>query len=254
MSKIAVLADIHGNVLALDAVLEDIDKKEVDVVVNLGDVFYGPLRPEDVFQRFQEREIVSVLGNQDRLILQACPDEIDANLTLKYVIKNLSREAMAWLSGLPKIEVLFEDILLCHGSPASDKTYLLEDVSSGSPQLRDAQEIQKALEGFHHPTILCGHTHIFRTVTLPNGHQIVNPGSVGLPAYADTWPVKHKMETGSPQASYAVLSPHDHGWQIEHNKIPYACHLAAAQAEQQHRTDWAYSLKTGRVKSTNCAA
>jgi predicted phosphodiesterase len=234
--------------------LEDIDKKEVDVVVNLGDIFYGPLKPQDVFQRIQEREIVSDLGNQDRLILEACPDEIDANSTLKYVINNLSRQAMAWLSGLPKIEVLFEDILLCHGSPTSDKIYLLEDVSLGRPQLKDDQEIEKALEGFHHPLILCAHTHIFRTVTLPNGQQVVNPGSVGLPAYADTWPGKHKMETGSPHACYAVLSSHDYGWQIEQVRVPYPCHLAAAQAEQQHRADWAYSLKTGRVKSTNCAA
>jgi predicted phosphodiesterase len=254
MSKIAVLADIHGNSLALDAVLEDIDKKDIGVVVNLGDVFYGPLRPEDVFQRIQEREIVSVLGNQDRLILEARPDEIDANPTLKYVTNNLSREAMAWLSALSTTGILLEDIFLCHGSPASDKTYLLEDISLGSSQLRDNQEIQESIEGFHHSLILCGHSHIFRTVTLPNGQQIVNPGSVGLPAYADTWPVEHKMETGSPHACYAVLSSHDHGWQIEQVRVPYPCHLAAAQAEQQNRTDWAYSLKTGRAQLTNFAA
>ena len=101
---------------------------------------------------------------------------------------------------------MFEDeVLLCHGSPTDDLCYLLEDVTSGHPQVRDEEEIVRLLAGAAQPVIVCGHTHIPRLVRLANGQTIVNPGSVGLAAYSDDTPVPHAMEKYSPDASYAIL-------------------------------------------------
>ena len=62
------------------------------------------------------------------------------------------------------------------------------------------------------PLILCGHTHLPRVVALSSGQLVVNPGSVGLPAYADDAPVAHAMQTFSPHASYAILESGPSGW------------------------------------------
>jgi len=86
------------------------------------------------------------------------------------------------LRGLPQTAVVGNEVLLCHGSPASDTTYLLENVSSGRPVVRPEAEIVDELgEYAKSPVILCGHTHVPRLVQLRSGTLILNPGSIGLP-------------------------------------------------------------------------
>ena len=61
------------------------------------------------------------------------------------------------------------------------------------------------LQNIEQKIIVCGHTHIPRVVYLANGKIIINPGSVGLPAYKDELPIVHKMESGTPHAKYVVI-------------------------------------------------
>ncbi len=68
-NRIAVISDIHGNVWALDAVLEDISERNVGCIVNLGDSVYGPLMPTETAEMVLSRGITSVRGNEDRLIV-----------------------------------------------------------------------------------------------------------------------------------------------------------------------------------------
>ena len=84
--------------------------------------------------------------------------------------------------------------MLWHGSPTDDLCYLLEDVTSGHPVVRDEEEILRLLAGAAERVIACGHAHIPRPVRLRNGKRIVNPRSVGLAANSDDTPVPHAME------------------------------------------------------------
>src|SRR5207302_8631319 len=113
----------------------------------------------------------------------------------------------AWLQSLPATYEL-EGILLCHGSPDDDLQYLLEDVREDGVHLASPETIQARLGGMsERKLILCGHSHIPRAAS-----NVVNPGSVGLPAYSDVRPCLHYMETGSPHARYALLDRRQHEW------------------------------------------
>jgi diadenosine tetraphosphatase ApaH/serine/threonine PP2A family protein phosphatase len=95
--------------------------------------------------------------------------------------------------------------------------------------------------------MLCAHSHIPRVVRV-GSTLIVNPGSVGLPAYDHDQPELHVMETGSPDARYAVLERAAQGWQVELIALAYD-HLAAAeQAKRNARPDWERALLTGYMR------
>jgi diadenosine tetraphosphatase ApaH/serine/threonine PP2A family protein phosphatase len=115
----------------------------------------------------------------------------------------LSAAQLAWLEQLPPTQVV-GDIFLCHGTPASDMIYLLEHVTEHGVALRDSASIIAELNDVRQPVVVCGHSHVPRTVWLPDGRLVVNPGSVGIPAYDDDLPYQHVMEAGSPHARYAV--------------------------------------------------
>jgi hypothetical protein len=95
--------------------------------------------------------------------------------------------------------------------------------------------------------ILCGHTHVPRSVLLDDGRLIVNPGSVGLQAYDDDLPYPHKAENGSPHARYAIVERTAGGWAVEHYAVAYDWNAAAEVAQRHGRPDWATALRTGRM-------
>jgi hypothetical protein len=84
-------------------------------------------------------------------------------------------------------------------------------------------------------------------MTLDDRRMIVNPGSVGLPAYDDDRPHPHLVESGSPHARYAILSKEGDGWAAELLSVEYDWEQAARDAEANGRTDWSRALRTGRV-------
>jgi len=246
--RIAVLADIHANMWALDAVLSDVRRRGADVLLNLGDILYGPLDSRATFERLRSENVaLTVRGNQDRQIYDASEQDRRGNPTLNFVIEDLREEALQWLRSIPETAVFETEIFLCHGTPSSDETYLLEDVASGRPLLKPEEEIVRLLGGVPHPVILCGHTHIPRLVRLASGQIILNPGSVGLPAYSDDQPNPHAMENYSPHASYAILTKSTGGWDVVFHKVAYDFDKASQVAAARGRKDWAKSIATGRV-------
>jgi hypothetical protein len=82
---------------------------------------------------------------------------------------------------------------------------------------------------------------------MPDGMLLVNPGSVGLPAYADESPHPHAMEAGSPHARYAIVTRSGSNWHVEHHAVVYDWNAAAELASRNHRPDWAAWLRTGRA-------
>lgn len=245
--RFAVLSDIHGNVWALEAVLEDAKRREIDQFINLGDILYGPLKPLETYRLLETVDVITIQGNEDRDIYEFDCTQAEAKPTLAYMIEQLNSSEIEWLKSLPKTAIVAEEVFACHGTPTSDLIYLLEDISTGSPIVRTEAAILSHLDGVNFPIILCGHSHIPRVVQLSSGSLIVNPGSVGVPAYDDDLPNYHAMQNYSPLASYAVIEKHNHGWQVDLLKIPYNVHLAVEQARHQGRDDWADWIETGRV-------
>ena len=246
--RIALVADIHANLWALDAVLADVKKQRVDTIFNLGDIVYGPLKPLATYERLQALgDLLTIRGNQDRQIYDATEQERRDNPTLDYVIKDLGDGPIRWLQTLPPTAIFEEEIFLCHGTPASDEIYLLEDVASGRTMLRAEAEVLRLVKSVRHPVIVCGHSHNARLVSLANGQIVVNPGSVGLPAYSEDAPVPHNMETYSPHASYAILTKTGAGWDVSFEKVAYDYESATRCAASLGRNDWARQIATGRV-------
>jgi len=243
--QIAIIADIHGNTWALDAVLADIKRREITPIVNLGDCVYGSLDPAGTLERLMDANIISIAGNQDREVFDES-EQVRSSRDHHFVTGQLNAAQLAWLEQLPSTQVV-DDVFLCHGTPASDMIYLLEHVTEHGVFLRDSAAIMAELGDVRQPVVVCGHSHIPRTVWLPDGRLVVNPGSVGIPAYDEDLPYPYVMEAGSPHARYAVLTRQSSGWAIEHVALPYPWNVAADVARQNGRADRAHWIETGRV-------
>jgi putative phosphoesterase len=247
IQTVAVISDAHGNRWALEAVLTDIKRRDIDKIVNLGDCLYGPLDPAGTAEILMELNIPTVSGNEDRIVVDS--GNPHASPTLDFIRKSLDNEQLKWLEALPFSTRAFNDFFLCHGTPESDMEYLLLDAEKDRISLRSTDGIASKLSSVKNKVILCGHDHTPNSVLLPDGRFIINPGSVGLQAYTDDSPYPHKIETGSPHARYSVISGFGKGWIIENIMIPYDWETASETARRNGRDDWAEWLKTGRVKS-----
>jgi putative phosphoesterase len=244
--RYGILSDIHGNIWALDAVLQHASHRRIERFLNLGDILYGPLEPRKTFERLQTLDAVTIQGNQDREIYEALPD----SPTLRYVLDQLNTTAVEWLRSLPKTAIA-GSIFACHGSPSSDVAYLLEDVRLGFPLVRDDAAIAADLFGIEQPIVVCGHTHHARAVRISSGHTVVNPGSIGLPAYDHDVPSYHAMQAYAPHASYAIIDDEDKERHVEFFRVEYPFEKAVDAAERRGRHDWAEWLATGRVRSSS---
>lgn len=248
---LAVLADIHGNRWALDAVLADLDRRGVAQIVNLGDCAYGSLDPVGTLDRLMARRIPTVSGNQDRIV-HAPPAALLSTADHHFIQARLRPEQIAWCAQLPA-SLVVSAVFCCHGTPASDEAYLLEEVTPHGVQLRSDAAISALLAGVAQPVVVCGHSHVPRVVGLADGRLVVNPGSVGIPAYTEAQPYPHVMEAGSPHARYALLQHDDAGWRVELVAVPYDWHAAAALARQHGRADRAAWIASGRAALRDAA-
>jgi predicted phosphodiesterase len=254
--RIAAVSDIHGNLLALDAVLADIASAGVDVTVNLGDILSGPLWVGATADRLMALELPTIRGNHERQLLTLPVERM--GLSDAHAAARLAPHQRDWIAALPETLQLSDEVFCCHGTPRSDLEYFLETVVPGfggpaSPGLRAAtldeaaERAGEAQRGVAHAVILCGHTHLPRVVRLADGRLVVNPGSVGLQAYDDDHPHHHIVENGSPLARYALLTRKPLGWQVELRCVPYDWQAAADLAEANRRGDWADALRSGVV-------
>lgn len=261
---IAVISDIHGNLPALQAVLADIDREKIDRIINLGDTLGGPLESALTADLLIQRQIPMIAGNHERQLLTFSPEKLNRSDTC--TASEISSAHRAWLAGAPETMWLSDDLFACHGTPNSDLHYWLETITddfglNGSPGMRTASSaeiIYRLGHGEHTDKaslILCGHTHIPRVMTVSvtdanlklRDITIVNPGSVGLPAYDDIHPYKHFVETGSPHARYAIIQKTTHGWKTDLRSVAYDFEPMALLAERRNRPDWAIAIRSGRM-------
>jgi diadenosine tetraphosphatase ApaH/serine/threonine PP2A family protein phosphatase len=153
----------------------------------------------------------------------------------------------AALGNLPSQCDLPEGIVAVHGTPSDDNQYLLEDAVDGRLVLAQPTTIAQRLRGLNARLLLCAHSHQPRIVQSPGGTLIVNPGSVGCPAYSDPTPPAHVSESGSPHARYAMLSQVTGRWSVDLLAIEYDSNAASMRASNNGRPEWARALKTGFI-------
>lgn len=173
--RIAVIADIHGNLRALEAVRADLRRHSPDLVVNLGDHLSGPLQAAATADLLMSEGYAQIRGNHDRQLNDRPVSKMGPSDQAAYA--QLSPHQLEWLASLPPVKNIAEDILLCHGSPRDDLEYLLEDVHGDCVRLSGAGRIRMRLGDVGNSLVLCGHTHIPRDVVLPGGVRIVNPAA-----------------------------------------------------------------------------
>ena len=176
--KVALISDVHSNLVALDAVLADIDAIGVEQIVSAGDIVgYYPY-PNETIERFRSRNIRSILGNHDRAVIRINPvgmNKMAAEAVL-WTSKHVSADGVDYLRDLKaRMQVRMGPHLagIYHGSPRDDDEYLYE-VDAG-PELLEMCECD---------LLVVGHTHIPFIKTLGSG-TIVNSGSVGQPRDGD---------------------------------------------------------------------
>lgn len=257
--RIAIVSDIHGNLPALEAVVSHIQRRGVDVTVNLGDSASGPLLPRETVRFLMAQDWIQLAGNHERQVLALdpqSPDSVVRQPADAYARAQLGIRELAWMASLKSCQRLNEHVLLCHGTPRSDLEYFLESVEPGSPHPRcaTADEVAQRLGEVQAELVVCGHTHVPRSVRAPNGTLVVNPGSVGLQAYDDEHPSFHMVQNGSPDARYAIVERINGTWTAGLISVPYDFRPMAELAQRNGRPDWAHALRTGYMRPRSAMA
>ena len=200
--RIAILADIHGNLPALEAVAADIDKQAPDQIWCGGDLgWLGPWASECV-SFVRAAGWPTVKGNTDVWLAgdpQTISDEDERKTNIGIAgAHNVSQDDARWLVSLPVGHTGPASILMVHGTPESPFTAPFPDdpIASFAPY-----EGQAGL-------VIYGHVHVAFVKRLPEGTMLANPGSVGLPADATA-------------ASYLLLDHNGGGWTIRHRRVDY---------------------------------
>jgi putative phosphoesterase len=241
--RIAVVSDIHGNLPALKAVVRDFGSRGVDAVINLGDSLSGPLLPLETARFLMAQSWVHLAGNHERQMLTGKPGVWNASD--EFAHGELTERELAWMASQKPCQPYGADVLLCHATPRSDTEYFLETVEGGRARAATQNEVEARLGKTDAELILCGHTHVPRAVHTRRGQLVVNPGSVGLPAYAARNPEPHVMENGTPDARYALLEKRDGAWRASLLAVPYDHATMSELARSRRRDDWAHALATG---------
>ncbi|RZU01153.1 metallophosphoesterase family protein [Rivibacter subsaxonicus] len=252
--RLAIVSDIHGNLPALEAVFAEIERASVDAVLNLGDIASGPLWPRETLAWLMARDWPTIAGNHERQLLTQPPERMSPSDA--FAAGAITEAQRAWLAALPPTRRFSDAVWCCHGTPASDLVYLLETVTPGfvrgsDPGLRaasDAELRERMGDWAGGPElVLCGHSHVPRAQQCADGPLVLNPGSVGLPAYDDAHPLPHMVECGSPHARWALAERGAGGWSLQLRATVYDHESAARRAEHNGRGDWADALRSGRV-------
>ncbi|QBD77903.1 metallophosphoesterase [Ktedonosporobacter rubrisoli] len=216
--RIALISDIHGNLVALEAVLADIARERVEQIVCLGDVAGTGPQPREVIEKLRALQIPIVMGNVDAWLIepQLSADADEDTRKIEEIdlwcAQQLSQDERAYLrSFLPTIQLdlLGTKLLCCHGSPQSN----LERIDAETP----VEELRRMLASYSTEVLAAGHTH----VQLLRRHEdmiLCNPGSVGLAySYSPSLQSIYNPAWGE----YAIISANAEYVGIELRRVPF---------------------------------
>ncbi len=210
--RVAVISDIHANLIALEAVLKDIEQENCEHIICLGDLVLAGPQPKETLEFIQQQNWTIVQGNTDKLIVDYGQDIIGmlkenypvmANALvddINYITED-DKKFLEELAPMISADIDGVKILFVHGSPRANN----ENILPGRP----LDEIEEIIADTEADLILCGHTHI------PCGYQtnkkqtVVNVGSVGRPM------------TPSPLACYVVVDFENGIFNVRHKFVDY---------------------------------
>ncbi len=223
--KVAVISDIHGNLQALEAVLDDIKEQGCEHIFCLGDLALAGPQPKETLDFVMNQENWTIIqGNTDRMIANYGPEVVEF-LNAQYPVmanaiasdvQDLDDTYRAYLANLPpQLSIEIEDckVLLVHGSPRSN----MEDILPQMP----LDAIEEMIYATEEKLILCGHTHIPCGYQTNTNQTVVNVGSVGRPMTED------------PKACYIVANFEEGSFEIKHRFVTYDNKLAAQIMSQR---------------------
>lgn len=213
--KVAVISDIHGNMQALDTVLDDIKKENCEKILCLGDLAMAgpePVKAIDVIKKlYDENKLELIQGNTDEMIVKY--DKFSSLVKDKFPVMGsalendvevIPKEQKDFLNSLPAQKTLNINgvkILMVHGSPRRNDENIMPNLA--------INEIEGIIEGVDEDLILCGHTHIPCGYQTSKGQTVVNDGSVGRPF------------TSNPQACYAIVEFNNGTFEVMHKFMDY---------------------------------
>ena len=182
--KLAVISDIHGNLFALEKVLEDIEHEKCDNIVCLGDLAMAGPEPDKTVELVKQMNWDVIQGNTDKMIVEYNEEMYNALKGQIPIMANalrndaevISDKNKEYLKNLPEnleININNTPILLVHGSPRRNN----EDISPDLP----LEKVEEMTDGTDARLILCGHTHLPCGYQTNSGKTVVNVGSVGRP-------------------------------------------------------------------------
>lgn len=209
MKKLAILADIHGNLFALQAVIEDLERLNVDEVIVAGDLVGRGPQGDGVVKSVREQGWQVLRGNHEDYLLSFIRNDIPDQWRIaeewaasRWMAAELSSSSADFIASLPFSLQSEADktIEIFHGSPNSHTEGIGEWVSS-----QVLEEHLKAIDG---KILVCAHTHRPLHYKSPAG-EIINVGSVGLPFNRD-W-----------RAQYALFTGHEGSWEVSFRKVSY---------------------------------
>jgi predicted phosphodiesterase len=243
--RVGLISDVHGNLLALEAVLAELERENVDSLVCLGDVAVGP-QPAEALARVRELGCPVVLGNWDAAFLEGVPpgeDETSAivNEIHAWWSEQLGSADRDYLQTfVPQLELDLGGVpALCyHGSPRSYDDWIFATTPDG--------ELEPMFGPGHRPLLIGGHTHV-QMLRRWDRATIVNPGSVGLPFLA-WWPDRVRI---APWAEYAILTGEEGRLRVDLRRTTYDVeeHLRIARSSGMPHADWwiaSWDLDGGR--------
>lgn len=227
--QIGVISDLHSNIVALDAVLRELEEEGTEQILCAGDlVGYYPF-PDETVSRIRDVGAVCVLGNHDFGLITDTPHEFNrmAKRALDWNRRNLSEENLVYLEGIPETRRLTIDdldVFIAHGSPNHPiEEYIWEE------------DIDDEFLGLSFETVpdvlVLGHTH--RPFVKIIGETVcLNPGSVGQP------------RDGDPRASFAVIDTES--YEVELRRVEYEIDWVAKETEEYLPRQLAERLYEGR--------
>jgi putative phosphoesterase len=240
MKHLTIFSDIHANLPALEAVMEDMDQRGLGSRYCLGDLVGYATFPNEVIAAVRSSQIPTIMGNYDQGTGSssddcgcAYRDEAARALgqrSIAWTNEHTTGENKAFLRELQQqIRLTLGDlsVLLVHGSPRRVNEYLYED--------RPDSSLERLLDLAEADVLVCGHTHIPYHRILPSGRQVVNTGSVGKPKDND------------PRAGYVVLEWKEQKMNVEFIRVPYDIERAAEAIENSDMPDeFAQMLREGK--------
>jgi putative phosphoesterase len=203
--RIAFVADIHGNAPALEAVLEDIERQNVDEILAVGDFINVAPYSREVLDIIYKKKLRAVIGNHEEYLIRWDVDGSSAFPKAQwgpvhFTASQLNGTDFDYLRNLPEALEVDEDIVMMHGARGN----LNRGILPSTP----AEKLDEYFGDISQRVIVTGHTHV-PVVCYWKDKLIVNPGAVGVPL------------DRNPDASYAILTKTDHRVMVQHRRVAY---------------------------------